>query len=84
MLTLTLGYYTQFMFLSVILMSIGSGLLTTFHTNTGHSKWIGYQVFFGAGVGFGMQQTLIAVQAALPGPDIRKSLRTPKQSHSRH
>ncbi|KAF1953927.1 MFS transporter [Byssothecium circinans] len=65
-----IGYYTPFMLVSSILMSIGAGLLTTFETNTGHSKWIGYQFIFGAGVGFGMQQTLVAVQTALPKDDI--------------
>lgn len=65
-----LGYYTPFIYLSVVLMAIGAGLLTTFKTDTGHSKWIGYQVIFGTGVGFGMQQPMIAVQTALPHRDI--------------
>jgi hypothetical protein len=56
-----LGYYTPFMIASSVLMSIGAGLLTTFATDTGHAKWIGYQVLFGMGVGLGMQQTLIVV-----------------------
>jgi hypothetical protein len=64
------GYYTPFMYAAVILMSIGCGLLTTFKPNTGHAKWIGYQFLFGAGVGAGMQQTLIAAQTALPLSDI--------------
>ncbi|KAK8256260.1 major facilitator superfamily domain-containing protein [Phyllosticta capitalensis] len=65
-----IGYYVPFMIASSILMSIGAGLLSTFQVNTGHAKWIGYQVFFGAGVGLGMQQTLIAVQTALPVADV--------------
>jgi hypothetical protein len=65
-----LGYYTPFMYVSVVLMSIGAGLLTTFRVDSGHAKWIGYQFLFGAGVGMGMQQTLIAAQAALPKADI--------------
>jgi len=64
------GYYTPFMYAAVILMSIGAGLLTTFKPNTGHAKWIGYQFLFGAGVGAGMQQTLIAAQASLPLSDV--------------
>lgn len=35
------GYYTPFIYASVVLMSIGAGLLTTFKPNTGHAKWIG-------------------------------------------
>lgn len=64
------GYYTPFMYCSTILMAIGAGLLTTFEVNSGHAKWIGYQFVFGAGVGFGMQQTLIAAQTALPKADV--------------
>ncbi|OCL13154.1 MFS general substrate transporter [Glonium stellatum] len=65
-----LGYYTPFMYASSIFMAIGGGLLTTFATNTGHSKWIGYQFIYGAGVGLGMQQTLMVVQTVLPDADV--------------
>ena len=64
------GYYTPFMLVSSVLMAIGAGLLTTFETDTGSPRWIGYQFIFGAGVGFGMQQTLIAVQTVLPAADV--------------
>ncbi|XPT02149.1 MFS sugar transporter [Ascochyta lentis] len=64
------GYYTPFMLLSSVLMAIGAGLLSTFETDTNSPKWIGYQFIFGAGVGFGMQQILIAVQTVLPADDI--------------
>lgn len=64
------GYYTPFMLISSVLMSIGAGLLTTLEVDTGSSKWIGYQFLFGAGVGFGMQQVLVAVQTALPAEDV--------------
>lgn len=66
----TLGYYTPFMILSSVLMAVGAGLLSTFQPDTSSSKWIGYQIIFGAGVGVGMQQALIAVQNALPPKDI--------------
>jgi hypothetical protein len=65
-----LGYYTPFMLISAVLMAIGSGLLTTFETDTNSPRWIGYQFIFGAGVGFGMQQTLVAVQTVLPAADV--------------
>ncbi|KAF2015868.1 MFS general substrate transporter [Aaosphaeria arxii CBS 175.79] len=65
-----IGYYTPFMLTSSVLMAVGAGLLSTFETNTGHSMWIGYQFIFGAGVGFGMQQTLVCVQTVLPDDDI--------------
>ena len=65
-----LGYYTPFMLISSVLMAIGAGLLCTLEVSSGSPKWIGYQFIFGAGVGFGMQQTLVAVQTVLPAADI--------------
>lgn len=68
--TTVIGYYAPFVIVSTILMSIGAGLLSTFETNTGHPMWIGYQVIYGLGVGFGMQQALITVQTVLKLDDV--------------
>ncbi|KIW82936.1 hypothetical protein Z517_02179 [Fonsecaea pedrosoi CBS 271.37] len=68
--TTAIGYYAPFYFGCVVLSAIGSGLLTTFETTTGHEKWIGYQVIYGFGVGLGMQQALITVQTVLPLKDV--------------
>ena len=65
-----LGYYTPFMILSSVLMAIGVGLISTWKVSTGHSQWIGFQIIFGLGVGFGMQQPLIAAQTVLPIKDV--------------
>ncbi|CAK5276200.1 unnamed protein product [Mycena citricolor] len=64
------GYYTPFMILSSILMGVGAGLLSTFTATTGHAHWIGFQIIYGLGVGFGMQQTIIAAQTVLELKDI--------------
>ena len=51
---------------SSVLMGVGAGLISTFEaTGTGHSRWIGYQVIYGLGVGFGMQQPIMAAQTVL-------------------
>jgi hypothetical protein len=63
------GYYTPFMFAGTVFMATGAGLLTTFTTSTGHSKWIGYQVIFGLGLGLGAQQSNLAAQTVLAKPD---------------
>jgi hypothetical protein len=65
-----LGYYTPFVYASFVLMAVGGGLLTTFEIDTGSPKWIGYQIIFGAGVGFGMQNSLVMAQTVLPKKDI--------------
>jgi EmrB/QacA subfamily drug resistance transporter len=65
-----LGYYTPFIYASVVLMSIGAGMITTFKVDTNSSHWIGYQALFGMGVGAGMQQTLMTVQTVLPAADV--------------
>lgn len=64
------GYYTPFMILSSVLMAVGAGLLSTLTVDTGHAHWIGYQVIYGLGVGFGMQQPVIAAQTILSLQDI--------------
>lgn len=64
------GYYTPFMIAATVLMSIGAGLLSTFAPGTSRAAWIGYQVIFGTGVGLGMQQPLMAVQAVLNMADV--------------
>lgn len=68
--TVAIGYYMPFIYGSVVLMSIGAGMLTTFATNSPSSQWIGYQVIFGLGVGLGFQQPIMAAQAVLPLADI--------------
>ncbi|KAG5913417.1 hypothetical protein E4U42_001187 [Claviceps africana] len=65
-----LGHYAPFMVLSAVLMAVGAGLLSTFSVDTTPAHWIGYQILFGIGVGLGMQQTMVAVQASLDGADV--------------
>lgn len=66
----TLGYYTPFIIASAAIMSIGAGMLTTWTVDASPGHWIGYQILFGIGVGLGMQQTMVAVQASLDNADV--------------
>ena len=68
--TRKIGYFTQWIYLSTIIMPIGAGMLSTFTTSTGHSKWIGYQVLFGFGLGLGMQQPSLGCQTTLDKKDV--------------
>jgi MFS family permease len=69
-LTRKVGYYTPWMYVSCVLSPIGAGLITTFNTHTNHSKWIGYQVLYGLGLGFGMQQPSVAAQTVCVKKDV--------------
>ncbi|KAL8636376.1 MAG: hypothetical protein Q9228_006218 [Teloschistes exilis] len=64
------GYYTPSLIASSVIMPIGLGLLTTFTPETGHAKWIGYQVLFGFGLGLGFQQGNLAAQTVLAKKDV--------------
>lgn len=64
------GYYIPLMWASVVLTSIGAGLLTTLNTNSGPGKWIGYQIIYGIGGGLGYQQGISAAQTVLSDTDI--------------
>lgn len=57
-------HYTPFLIFASVMMSIGSGLLTTLQANTPTSAWIGYQILFGAGAGSGLHQTMMAIQSS--------------------
>ena len=65
-----IGYYTPFMIVASVLMSIGAGLLTTLTPSSGANMWLGYQVVFGLGLGMGMQQPNLAAQAVLSRRDV--------------
>ncbi|KUL82968.1 hypothetical protein ZTR_10277 [Talaromyces verruculosus] len=69
-LTNMIGYSNPAMIVGAVLSSVGAGLLTTFALDTPSSKWIGYQVLFGFGIGFGLQQPMLVVQTVLPLEDI--------------
>jgi lipid-A-disaccharide synthase-like uncharacterized protein len=67
--TSKIGYYTQFAYLSAIIMPIGAGLISTWQVDTGHGKWIGYQIMYGFSLGLGMQQAQLAAQTVLKKVD---------------
>lgn len=64
------GHYAPFMLLSTLLMSLGYGLSTTLGPDSPAAAWVGFQLLAGAGVGAGLQQPLMAVQAVLPLRDV--------------
>ncbi|KAL9075027.1 MAG: hypothetical protein Q9161_001958 [Pseudevernia consocians] len=57
------GHYVPFMILSVLIGSIGTGLLSTIGLTTETARWAGYMVLTGIGIGIGVQLPYTAVQA---------------------
>lgn len=65
-----LGYYTPFMIAGSTLMSVGAGLMSTFTVGAGAAIRIIFPAIFGAGVGLGFQQPMIAAQTVLSQRDM--------------
>ncbi|KAJ7622163.1 major facilitator superfamily transporter [Roridomyces roridus] len=65
-----LGYYNPPMLLSVLLTSVGGGLISTFDRDTPPARWVSYQIVYGLGVGCGIQQGIMAAQAVLAIGDV--------------
>ncbi|KAL5334675.1 major facilitator superfamily domain-containing protein [Aspergillus crustosus] len=65
-----IGYYMPFLYVAPILASIGAGLLSTLHVDSGSSVWIGYQALYGIGIGCGTVLPILVAQTALPPADI--------------
>ncbi|KAK9326757.1 major facilitator superfamily domain-containing protein [Lipomyces starkeyi] len=64
------GRPMPFMIVAAVLSTIGVGLLYTLTIGSPSSKWIGYQVLTGLGLGLGFQVPVSAAQATLPQIDI--------------
>lgn len=65
-----IGYFTPFFYISAVLSAVGAAMLTTFKTDTGSPKWIGYQVIYGLGVGLGFQLPILTPQVVLDINDV--------------
>jgi EmrB/QacA subfamily drug resistance transporter len=65
-----LGYTNPFFIASSVLTTVGAGLLSTLTPESGHPSWIGFQVIFGLGLGFGAQQPMNVAQVVLDKSDI--------------
>lgn len=65
-----IGFPSPVMMLGSTFAAVGSGMLSTLSVDEGSSRWIGYQILVGLGLGFGTQQASLAVQTVLPEEDI--------------
>jgi MFS family permease len=65
-LTTHTGYYLPSIWVSSLLMPIGAGLLTRLRVDSSAAHWVGYQILFAIGSGFGLQQPFVTAQTVLP------------------
>lgn len=69
-LTGKLHYYQPFMLLGAVLLTVGSGLLTTLSPSAPAATWLVGEILAGTGAGLGSPLPLLAVQDALPSGDV--------------
>ena len=60
------GHYMPPTLLGTAMFAIGSGLMITLQIDTSTARWVGFQIFAGAGIGIASQQAIVAAQAVLP------------------
>jgi hypothetical protein len=59
-----------FVYFSPVAITVAGGLLTTLRVDSSPSEYLGYQALLGIGMGCGLVQGVVAVQAALPPHDV--------------
>jgi MFS transporter, DHA2 family, glioxin efflux transporter len=64
------GHYVPLMLIGGVLSTIGAGLIFTLDIGSPSSKWIGYQVLAGLGIGIGLQVPIITAQATSDPADL--------------
>ncbi|KAH6640590.1 major facilitator superfamily domain-containing protein [Chaetomium tenue] len=60
------GYYNPFVLPSMVLLTVGAGMITTFSLDSPLRIWFGYQVIAGLGIGVGFQTGVLVVQNSVP------------------
>ena len=60
------GYFNPPAILGGAIATVGCGLITLYDVDTPTGRWIGYLIIAGGGIGFAVQQGIVAVQAVLP------------------
>ncbi|KJZ69763.1 hypothetical protein HIM_10846 [Hirsutella minnesotensis 3608] len=69
-----MGYVIPIAIFATILLSIGSGLLSTLTANTSVGKWVGYQILTGVGSGAGLQLAIITIQSVTTGEELSSAM----------
>ncbi|KAK1836679.1 putative HC-toxin efflux carrier [Podospora conica] len=60
------GYYNPFVLPSMVLFTVGCGMISTLSLTSPLREWFGYQVIAGLGIGVGFQTGVLVVQNTMP------------------
>lgn len=60
------GYYNPFILPSMVLFTVGCGMIATLSLTSPLREWFGYQVLTGLGIGVGFQVGVLVVQNTMP------------------
>ncbi|KAI0115567.1 efflux pump [Nemania sp. FL0031] len=63
------GYVIPIAIFSLVLSSIGTGLMSTLRAHSSVGRWVGFQLLAGIGTGAGLQLGLIAIQGVTTGEE---------------
>ncbi|KAK4172408.1 major facilitator superfamily domain-containing protein [Triangularia setosa] len=69
-----MGYVIPLGIFATILLSIGSGLLSTLQPDSSVGKWVGYQIMTGIGSGAGLQLAILAIQGVTTGEELSSGM----------
>ncbi|KAI0003921.1 efflux pump [Xylariaceae sp. FL0662B] len=69
-----MGYLIPIAIFATILLSVGSGLLSTLRPSSLAGEWIGYQLIAGIGSGAGLQLAIVAIQSVTTGEELSSGM----------
>ncbi|KAK0712206.1 efflux pump [Apiosordaria backusii] len=69
-----MGYVIPLGVFATILLSTGSGLLSTLQPDSSVGMWVGYQIMTGIGSGAGLQLAILAIQGVTTGEELSSGM----------
>ncbi|KAK8021792.1 hypothetical protein PG990_006930 [Apiospora arundinis] len=68
------GYVIPFAIFSLVLSSIGVGLMSTLQADSSVGRWVGFQILAGVGSGAGLQLGIISIQSVTSGEELSSGM----------
>ncbi|KAI2464678.1 efflux pump [Annulohypoxylon bovei var. microspora] len=68
------GYVIPIAIFSLVLSSIGTGLMSTLQADSSVGRWVGFQILAGVGSGAGLQLGIISIQGVTTGEELSSAM----------